>query len=119
MQEGDEVDFVVTGSDQNVYVKNFTTGDEDVAKPVYHKSDAVFIISVTLLGCVTYGLYKIFSAQHDYLIGSTLLFTSGPPLACFIVFSQKRINALGLAFQEKILLTGVTVKNFKPVDVSS
>ena len=119
MQEGDEVDFVITDADQNVYVKNFTTGDEDIAKPVYHKSEAVFIISVILLGCVTCGLYKLFSAQHDYLIGSTLLFTSGPLLICFIVFSQKHINAIGLAFQNKVLLTGVTAKNFKPVHVLS
>lgn len=118
MQEGDEVEFVTMDSGGEmggeVYVKNIATDVEEVAEPVYHRPGLVNGIAVALAACVGYGLFKIFGAGA-VLIGLIWVAISATTLLCFVLAWQKRIDVLKLNFQEKLLLTGVKVKNFKPV----
>ena len=117
MQEGDEVEFVITDFDHEIYANNITTGTEEVAQPVYHRPSIVNGIAIALFACLIYGLYKIFGTG-SFFVGLIWAGISGTALLYFSVMWQKRINVLMLNFQEKVLSTGVKVKNFKPVHVS-
>ena len=117
MQEGDDVEFVVTGSGKNVFVRNLTSGVEDVAAPVYHRSGFVNLVALGLLGCVIYGLYKIFSRQHEYAMGLVWVFAAGSVLVYSSLKLQRGIESLEAGFRGKLLATGVRIKNFKPVTV--
>lgn len=117
MQEGDEVEFVITDLGREIYANNISTGIEEVAQPVYHRPGLVNGIAVALVACVGYGLFKIFGAGA-VLIGLVWVAISATTLLLSALAWQKRIDVLKLNFQEKLLLTGVKVKNFKPVQVS-
>ena len=117
MQEGDEVEFVITNVGKEIYANNITTGVEEVAKPVYHRSGIVNGITLALIACVIYGLYKIFGAGA-VLVGLMWASIPGTALLYFAVMWQKRIDVLKVNFEERLSLTGVKVKNFKPVYVS-
>lgn len=116
MQEGDEVEFVVTEKNSPIYAKNITTGIEEVVQPMYHRDGAgAFFVVVMVLG-ICAGLFLIFTMNLVFkgvicvgAFGAVLLYCSKK--------WQDGVNSSVLEFQDKLLATGVAVKSFKSVSI--
>ena len=114
MQEGDEVEFVVTEKNSPIYAKNITTEIEEVVQPVYHSEEAKAYFLIAMILCIVVGFFLIFG-MGLVVKGVICAGVAGTVLLYCAQKWQKNVDALVLQFQDKLLATGVAVKNFKPV----
>lgn len=117
MQEGDEVEFVITDMGRPIYAKNITTEIEEVVQPVYHSEEAKAYFLIAMILCIVVGFFLIFE-MGLVVKGVICAGVAGTVLLYCAQKWQKNVDALVLQFQDKLLATGVTVKNFKPVSRS-
>ena len=114
MQEGDEVDFVITDMGCPIYAKNITTGIEEVAQPVYYSEGVIAFFLIVLILCIVVGCVLIFQMGLVFK-GVVCAGAAGAVLIFYTQKLEKGVHASVLQFQDKLLATGVAVKNFKPV----
>ena len=117
MQEGDEVEVVITDMGRPIYAKNITTGIEEVAQPVYYSEGVIAFFLIFLILCIIVGCVLIFQMGLVFK-GVVCAGAAGAVLIFYTQKLEKGVHASVLQFQDKLLATGVTVKNFKPVSRS-
>ena len=118
MQEGDEVEFIAASNGSNIYVKNATTGDWDIADLDYTRSQLLVpVAGIACLAVVGYGIFFIFQGKSFmiFMIGLLFFLVGSISLILMIKIRAASIKKLEADFQKKVRASGITVPSFKNI----
>lgn len=115
MQEGDEVEFISSENGSNVYVKNVTTRDWDIAEPRYNRSEIPPVSGMACMLSIAYGGYSVYKFK-SFMVGFGCILVGAVALALMIKFERAWVRKLRFKFEEKVRATGTQVASFKEVN---
>ena len=118
MQEGDEVEFIIASNGDKIYVKNTTSGDWDIAEPVYQRSETtVPLVGFMCILVVTFGVYSLFKTK-SFMLGLACVSVGIGVIILMMRYRQTVVGKLKAEYEAKVEATGIKVPAFKAVKQS-